>query len=298
MQELKNLLSNNYDIDIQSIDLAPRGFVGETYIVSTSKDKYFLKVFKNNRYFVNVLQSLPVLKELKELGITYINSPIPTQRGDLYIKNEDRYYILFNFIEGKNTWDYDKHGVYEHLIQIHKSTDEIRSSVKREDFRIEYAEVFEEKSLQYKNIPLIATYLDEILKHWESFKELSRILQERSFNMYITHGDAFGNIIKDKNDLYIIDWDDLLLAPIERDLWFFYENERIAGLYKEEFPGFNIDKDLLLYYIYKRFFDDLLGFFELLEKEDINKEDVIKEIQKDCFDWTYKMIKKITKQPS
>lgn len=294
MQELKNLLSNNYDIQIQSIDLAPRGFVGETYIVNTSNNRYFLKIFKNNRYFVNVLQSLPVLKELKELGITDINYPIPTKVNDLYIKHEERYYILFNYIEGKNTWDYDKHEVYTQLIQIHKSTAKVTSPVKKEDFNIEYEEIFEQKLSQYKDIPLIASYLDEILKHWECFKKLSYILKNRSFNMYITHGDAFGNIIKNEDDLYIIDWDDLLLAPLERDLWFFYEDESVVRLYEEEFPGFDIDKELLLYYIYKRFYDDLLGFFDLLGKENIKREDVIEEIKKDCFDWTYILIQKNT----
>jgi len=294
MQEFQKLLCDNYDIEVQSLDLAPRGFVGETYVVRTSKEKYFLKIFKNNRYFVNVLQSLPVLKELNELGITYINYPIPTKTDDLYIEHEDRYYILFNYIEGQNTWDYDKYEVYKHLIEIHKSTDKIKSPVKREDFRIEYEEIFEETLMSYKDIPLIATYLDEVLKHWESFKKLSYILKNQSFKMYLTHGDAFGNIIKDKNDLYIIDWDDLLLAPLERDIWFFYEDESIVNLYKETFLNFYIDKDLFLYYIYKRFFEDLLGFLELLYKEDTNKEEIIEEIKKDCFDWTYKLIIKNT----
>lgn len=294
MQEFQKLLSNNYDLEIQSLDLAPRGFVGETYIVNTSKEKYFLKILKNNRYSVNVLQSLPVLKELNELGITYINYPIPTKGGDLHIEHKNRYYILFNYIEGQNTWDYDKQEVYKHLIEIHKSTNKIKSFVKKEDFKIEYEKIFEETLMKYKDIPLITAYLDEILKHWESYKKLSDILQKKSFNMYITHGDAFGNIIKNEDNLYIIDWDDLLLAPLERDLWFFYEDESIVNSYKEEFINFDIEKDLLLYYIYKRFYDDLFGFLELFDKEDINKENVIQEIKKDCFDWTYKLIIKNT----
>ena len=110
--------------------------------------------------------------------------------------------------------------------------------------------------------------------------------------MYITHGDAFGNVIKDKEDLYIIDWDDLLLAPLERDLWFFFDNQEVIELYRKEFPNFHMDRDIILYYVYNRFFDDLLGFFELLEQQK-DYENVIESIKKDCFDWTYKLIEEL-----
>lgn len=84
MQNISKLISNNYNINIKSIDIAPRGFVGETYIIKTDNNKYFLKIFKNNRYFTNVLQALPVLEELKDLGIDYINYPLPTKENTLY----------------------------------------------------------------------------------------------------------------------------------------------------------------------------------------------------------------------
>lgn len=113
-------------------------------------------------------------------------------------------------------------------------------------------------------------------------------MKTESFDIYITHGDAFGNIIKQEGGLYIIDWDDLLLAPLERDLWFFFENEEVASLYEKEFPSFVINKDIIMYYIYNRFFDDMLGFFELLDQGKDRRE-VIKDIKKDCFDWTYKL---------
>jgi hypothetical protein len=53
-----------------------------------------------------------------------------------------------------------------------------------------------------------------------------------------------------------------------------------------------MDRDIILYYVYNRFFDDLLGFFELLEQQK-DYENVIESIKKDCFDWTYKLIEEL-----
>ena len=291
MQELKNLLTQNYAISVQSIKLAPRGFVGETYIVNAKNNKYFLKIFKKNRYFVNVLQSLLGLQELKELGFDHINYPLSTKQDFLYFKDDDKYYVLFNYIEGDNSSTEDKYEVYKELIKIHKVTDKIKSPIKKENFQIEFESVFEKTLMKYKNIQLLSSHLEDILIHWQSFKTLTRIIREKSLDRYLTHGDAFGNTIKNNEGLFIIDWDDLLLAPLERDLWFFYQDKKVINLYAKEFPGFHIDRDLILYYIYNRFFDDLLGFLEQLESENVNKEDLIKNIKKDCFDWTYQLIK-------
>lgn len=288
MQNISKLISNNYNINIKSIDIAPRGFVGETYIINTENYKYFLKIFKNNRYFTNVLQALPVLEELKDLGINYINYPLPTKEKALYFSKDKRFYILFNYIEGENTQEIDVIKGYEYLIKIHKLTKKIKSPIKKETFDIAYKKEFEKGLRKYESIPLIEEHLEEVKKHWELFKQLSNRLKRKSFNMYITHGDAFGNFIKQGKDLYIIDWDDLLLAPIERDLWFFFENTEVVDLYEKKFPGFIMNKDIIMYYIYNRFFDDMLGFFELLD-EGQDREEVIKDIKKDCFDWTYKL---------
>jgi hypothetical protein len=110
--------------------------------------------------------------------------------------------------------------------------------------------------------------------------------------MYLTHGDAFGNIIMNVDKLSIIDWDDLILAPLERDVWFFADNEEVIKIYSENFNNFEVNIDVVKYYVYYRFFDDLVGFLELLEENPKDKEieKIIKDIEKDCINWTYRLI--------
>ncbi|HQA98881.1 MAG TPA: phosphotransferase [Candidatus Dojkabacteria bacterium] len=292
MKEISRLISNRYGFNVESVSVALRGFVGETYIINTDKKKYFLKIFQDNRYFANVLQGLPVLRELKDLGVNYINFPIFTKEKTLYFVENNRYYILFNYIKGENTEEYELSKVFQQLIEISKLTKSIKSPIKRENFNVLYVESFEESIERYKDVSVIQNHLDGVLNHWSRFKDLANTLKRRSHAMYITHGDAFGNVIKDKEDLYIIDWDDLLLAPLERDLWFFFDNQEVIELYRKEFPNFHMDRDIILYYVYNRFFDDLLGFFELLDQQK-EYESVVESIQKDCFDWTYKLIEEL-----
>ena len=292
MKEISRLISNRYGFNVESVSVALRGFVGETYIINTDREKYFLKIFQENRYFANVLQGLPVLRELKDLGVNYINFPIFTKEKTFYFVENNRYYILFNYIKGENTEEYELSKVFQQLIEISKLTKSIKSPIKRENFNVLYVESFEESIERYKDVSVIQNHLDGVLNHWSRFKDLANTLKRKNYTMYITHGDAFGNVIKDKEDLYIIDWDDLLLAPLERDLWFFFDNQEVIELYRKEFPNFHMDRDIILYYVYNRFFDDLLGFFELLEQQK-DYENVIESIKKDCFDWTYKLIEEL-----
>jgi fructosamine-3-kinase len=283
MNNIEKLLSDKYCLNITSITDAPRGFVAKTYIVNTEDNRYFLKVLKKNRYSLNVIQSLPILKELKEFGIDYINYPIETTDSDLYIEDGDKYLILFNYIEGKNTFDYDLIEAYKKIIQIHKQTEKI------DDFLIKF-----DLSLvgKYKDLEIIRTYIEEIFKHWKIFNTLSKKLANADLKMYLTHGDAFGNIIMNVDKLSIIDWDDLILAPLERDVWFFADNEEVIKIYSENFNNFEVNIDVVKYYVYYRFFDDLVGFLELLEENPKDKEieKIIKDIEKDCINWTYRLI--------
>jgi len=290
---IEELLSKEYDIKIKSITEAPRGFIAETHIVNIENDKYFLKILKDNRYSKNILQSLPILSELKKLDIDFVNYPIKTIDNNLYLKEGERYLVLFNYIEGSTTWDYDVIEVYKKLIKIHKLSKKIISEVNEEDFVIRYEKEFEISLERYKELKILKNYIDDINKHWIRFNSLSKKLSKKTFKLYLTHGDTFCNILAGEGRIYIVDWDDLILGPLERDLWFYINNEKVVELYKSSFKGFKVDQELINYYIYNRFFDDLLGFFEELDKDTNGdkRREILGDIEKDCIHWTYKLIK-------
>ena len=75
---------------------------------------------------------------------------------------------------------------------------------------------------------------------------------------FITHGDAGGNVIVGENRFHLVDWDDPLLAPPERDAWFclhwpwamdaFHEALRTQGI------NYRLRPERLAYYCYHAYF--------------------------------------------
>ena len=55
----------------------------------------------------------------------------------------------------------------------------------------------------------------------EHLKQFSTACKGNRENFHITHGDAGGNCILNGNQLTIVDWNSVTLAPIERDAWIY-----------------------------------------------------------------------------
>ena len=80
----------------------------------------------------------------------------------------------------------------------------------------------------------------------------------------ITHGDVHSsNVLVTENSAnFLIDWDWITIAPPERDLWFFYhvEGQEFLKRYKKHTGGYEINKDICLFYMLNRFLIDVHHF--------------------------------------
>lgn len=63
--------------------------------------------------------------------------------------------------------------------------------------------------------------------------------------LYITHGDAGGNFMQSSQDNYIIDWDEVMYAPIERDAWVMCNYEWARETFNSEL----FEVDIVIYSI-------------------------------------------------
>jgi hypothetical protein len=157
----------------------------------------------------------------------------------------------------------------------------------------------------------------------------------------LTHGDALGlNLIRRHGSdcasldglgaLVIVDWDSILLAPCERDLWFFLSDnpeqcliasqiERSQLRYDQFFPSlfsflffatcvfilsvrfsFRIDWDCYAYYLVTRFLGDWYEFVAEILPNGINGERTVSHmetclqgLEKDCYGWTGELLKSL-----
>jgi spectinomycin phosphotransferase len=103
--------------------------------------------------------------------------------------------------------------------------------------------------------------------------ELARSLQDQSLEFVLCHSDAHpGNyLVADNNDFYLVDWDNPILAPKERDLMFIgtgMSGDQPGG--REEFLFFQgygaveVNREALGYYRYERIIQDIAEFCKQL----------------------------------
>ena len=102
--------------------------------------------------------------------------------------------------------------------------------------------------------------------------------------MVICHTDLHGGnlMMDDQGNLYILDWENALIAPPEHDLFFFTGDERFWNvflpLYERQFGPVSIDIEVLRFYYYRRTLEDIAGFvFRILQGdggEERDREDI------------------------
>jgi hypothetical protein len=103
--------------------------------------------------------------------------------------------------------------------------------------------------------------------------------------------------MKNNEKYYLVDWDDPVYAPPERDMWFYLDNKNIINKCNEEFKrnglDYKINEERLIYYCYKSFF----WYLTLYLKTYFEKGDLIIEELRDYFNgWIEKKIVFIKKQ--
>lgn len=298
-------LTQHYGLQDVTLQPAERGFVAETYHVQAGGQQYFAKHTRNGRYSRYLPTALPALRELHENGMTGISYPIPARDGRLMIEVNNRPFFLLNYIDAAWTFDYPQADYIALLARIHQSR--TRSQPDQEGF----GQPFRASLLAYLDHLWKDTLtnpheraLQQQLRNerewleirWLRFERLAAQLQQRDFPWVLTHGDAPGNVLQAADGrLFIVDWDDLLLAPPERDLWFHLDSPDFLAAYRQYFPSYEPDWDLYAYYLYWRYFDDLEGFIDqvmLPGRDDAFKAHNLTRLRDDLNGWLRPLMEK------
>ncbi|MBN2004736.1 MAG: phosphotransferase, partial [Anaerolineae bacterium] len=124
---------------------------------------------------------------------------------------------------------------------------------------------------------------DEIFYLLERAEQLAALLQSRPLEFVLCHSDIHaGNILIDGSAaLYIVDWDNPIWAPKERDLMFIGGAQGFAGCTAQEeesrfYRGYGqtqIHSPVLAYYRYERIIQDIAAYCEQLLLTDAGGED-------------------------
>jgi spectinomycin phosphotransferase len=305
--QISACLRDNYGLTITSIEFLPLGldnYAGVYRLEASDTYAYFLKVKTGP---VNV-SSLALPRYLNDHGMDSVVAPLPTTTGQLWCTVESFTLTLYPFINGKSGWGADlsdglwnEYGEFLRSLHATKLPPEVLAHIPTENFKPDphwhsiVKRLHETILHNYFAHPIenqVAAFwrekyddIDMVLKRTTV---LSRIMQDRSHKMVICHADIHtGNLLITPDErLFVVDWDQPVMAPKECDLLFvtqggFLTNKPIVNLILRGYGDSEIDWQVMAYYRFARAVEDFGGFAERIFLMD----NVSDETKQDSADW-------------
>jgi spectinomycin phosphotransferase len=214
---------------------------------------------------------------LRDQGITSIVAPVATRSGALWAKLGDWTVILYPWINGESSLTGMTNAQWKEVGSIFKRIHQVRpplvgfESLRKERIDpTEYARWIRTFETQHMQEPGSASASQRaLLSSWKAhqstihtvvttLEKLAEMLQSRTFPYVICHADLHArNLIRDiAGHVFVIDWDEVMLATKERD--FIFIRKPYAEAFFQGYGNAEIDWSLLTYYLWERVVQDLI----------------------------------------
>jgi spectinomycin phosphotransferase len=272
---LQACLQDQYNLSIVRLEFLPRGLdfkAGVYRVVSEQGVPYLLKVTSRPLYE----PCFRVPRYLRDQGITSVVAPIPSKSNTLWTKLEDWTLIIYPFIDGDTSWTGMTNEQWKEVGNIFKRIHNIRfqpddfSSLRKETFDpTEYVQWIQNFELQHLHVRQGESETEHVLREsWVQnqsiihtamtfLEKLAAVLQSQSFQHVICHADLHpANLIREDANVFVIDWDEVMLAPKERDFIFIKEPQ--ADAFWEGYGKREINWLLLSYFLWERVVQDVI----------------------------------------
>ena len=257
-------LHDAYHIDVSELEFLPVGNDSQAWSYSVQSGKrYYLKMRREPAS----TYPLAVTRYLKSRGVREVVAPILTKTGRLMHRVETFALALFPFVEGRVAMDAglateQKTELGKILKRMHSMsmTPDLASIARTETFVPKWGRLvrsLDQELCDRRHTDLITRELaagwcsrrKEILSIVERCEYLGGKLKRSSGAGVLCHGDihAANILIDHRGELRIVDWDETVIAPKERDLMFISGDEVVMGGYGSTV----IDPVAFAYYCYE-----------------------------------------------
>jgi spectinomycin phosphotransferase len=296
--ELIACLREAYGLNIVRVAFLPLGADVNTAVYRATADDstdYFVKLRSGAFNEMTII----VPKLLHEQGLRQVIAPLPTQSGQLWTPLRDFHVTVSPFIEGQD--GYDAPLTDQHWVELGRAlkalhTAPLPPAMAARLQRETYADHWRERMKRFQALADTHTFADPVAAEMAVFlrqkrdivsalvsraEHLANLLQAQPF--VLCHADihAWNVLISSNGQLYIVDWDTLILAPKERDLMFIggglFANRRPpseeARLFYQGYGEAEIDLNTLAYYRFERIVQDAAEFCEQLLMTDEGGQD-------------------------
>ena len=282
-QRIIACLNTDYGLEVATLTFLPLGadMNASVYKAQThNQSSYFVKLKRG--HFPDT--SVTLLALLHGAGIQEIIPPVNTTHGQLTQHIDDFTLIVYPFIEGQNGFN---HNLTDHqwltlgkvLRQIHefhvppsvqeRVRQEAYSSKWREAVRSLYTHIEAEPhsdGIALKLLTFMKDYRTTIHRLVDRAEQLGQKIQKQSSEYVLCHSDIHGGnvLIEGNGTIYIVDWDEPMMAPKERDLMFIgggianvWNNPFEEELFYQGYGKTKINRTILAYYRHERIVEDI-----------------------------------------
>ncbi|HSW86442.1 MAG TPA: phosphotransferase [Rhabdochlamydiaceae bacterium] len=297
-QKIVGCLNKDYGLEVAALSFLPIGadMNASVYKAKAHNHSYFVKLKRGHHDDIGLI----LLALLHEAGIKEIIPPVKTVRGKLTQNVDDFTLIVYPFVEGQDA--FSRHLTNDQWFTLGKVVRQIhefevpiaiQARIRRETYSTKWRKIVHSLLLDMgkntnrdetaiKLLSFMKDHKTEIERLVHRADELAKKIQEESPKFVLCHSDIHGGnvLVDEKNHLYIVDWDEPIMAPKERDLMFI--GGGVANVWnlphEEEFfyKGYGkaeINREILAYYRHERIVEDIAIYGQTLLLSAIGGED-------------------------
>lgn len=287
---LMDRLYADYGIAASTLTILPLGADVDASVYKAETQEgpsYFMKLKGGHSYDISVA----LLAMLQASGIQQIIPPIQTIDGALTLRIDAFTLIVYPFIEGQNGFCYnltDQQWITLGQVVRKVHAFEVPTSLKERLRKESYLPKWREAARSLyaaMDKGLIgdetAVKLQRFMKEHQAVihrlidraEALCQKAQEQSPEFVLCHSDIHGGnvLIEENGALYIVDWDEPILAPKERDLMFIgggvanmWNNPHEEEFFYKGYGKTDINGVVLAYYRHERIVEDIAVYGQAL----------------------------------
>jgi spectinomycin phosphotransferase len=282
-QRIIDCLKINYGIEVATLTFLPLGadMYASVYKAQThDRSSYFVKLKRGHHHDI----SASIIALLRNAGIQQIIPIIKTIHGQATQRIDDFTLTVSPFVDGRDGFSRDLtddqwYTLGKVMRQIHEINVpfSIQAKIRRETYSSKWRQAVQSLYPLIESEPsgdmIAVNLLTFMKKHTTAIhrlvdraEQLAQKVQDQSSQFVLCHSDLHGgNILIDENDtLYIVDWDDPIIAPKERDLMFIgggvanvWNKPHEKELFYKGYGKAEVNMILLAYYRHERVVEDI-----------------------------------------
>jgi len=276
-------LNTHYGIEVANLTFLPLGadVNASVYKALTLDQKsYFIKLKRGHHHDISV----EIVELLHSAGIQQIIPPVKTIHGKTTQRIDHFTLIVYPFVDGQDGFnrrltDVQWTTLGKTLRQVHEIEVplSIQNRIRKETYSAKWREIVRSIYIDIEAEPIadeIGLKLQRFMKKnivdirrlVDRAEQLGGELQNQSPKFVLCHSDIHaGNVLIDGNNtIYIVDWDEPIMAAKERDLMFVgggvgnvWNKPHEEKLFYQGYGKTEVDSTILAYYRHERIVEDI-----------------------------------------